>query len=141
MIGWGFAAHGAYQATKMVACVVPYHVLYSKIKDMIYSAKCIFKFDRIKNEVGESAFEERIVLLHASSFDEAIYIAEEDAKKYAAEENGEYLNFVAAYQVVYGDVVFGGVQEIYSIMRYDDLSDEDFVTLYYDNGGECTKRT
>lgn len=128
-------------ATKVVACVVPYQVLYSKIKDMIYSAKCIIKFDRIKNEVGEPAFEERIVLLHASSFDEAIYIAEEDAKKYAEEENGEYLNFVAAYQVVYGDVIFGGVQEIYSIMRYDDLSDEDFVTLYYDNGGECTKRT
>ena len=105
---------------------------------MVYGAKSITRFDRLKDENGDPVFEERVVIVNASSQDEAIELAEIEAKQYAKDNNGIYLSWIAVYEAKESKVAFDGIQEVYSIMRNDDSSDEDYLDYFYDTGSERT---
>lgn len=106
---------------------------------MIFGAKSVTRFDRLSNENNEPVFEERVVVLYAKDSDEAIEIAEAEAIRYAEENGGTYLEWIGVYAAKESELVFTGVQEVYSIMRHDDCSDDDYLDYFYDTGAEKTR--
>lgn len=106
-----------------------------------YSAKCMFQHHAFGNagEPGKLAvYEERIVLFRASSADEAIRLAESEASIYARDNHADYLGYVDVYQMF--SAPFGSGTELYSLMRSSDLAPADFVTRYFDDGSQRSRR-
>ena len=84
---------------------------------------------------GESAYEERITLWQATSFEEAIARAEEEATEYAEFLNVEHVSeFAQAYHVA--DVPPRDGSEIFSLIRYSPLGPEPYVDQFFDTGAE-----
>ncbi|MCU1368947.1 MAG: hypothetical protein JWO77_141 [Ilumatobacteraceae bacterium] len=84
---------------------------------------------------GESAYEERITLWQATSFEEAIARAEEEAAEYAEFLNVEHVSeFAQAYHVA--DVPPRDGSEIFSLIRYSPLAPEPYVDRFFDTGTE-----
>src|SRR5262245_48137484 len=84
-----------------------------------YGAKCIFLHTKIESLPGK-VYEERVILIKASSFDEAINRAEGEAEKYARELEGcTYTGYMDVFHI-YGERV-SDRSEIYSLMRTSDL--------------------
>lgn len=104
----------------------------------IFGAKSVTRFDRPSNSEGHPVFEERVVVLSAKGQDEAVGIAEAEAIQYAKEHKGSYLEWVSVYEAKESTLTFEGVQEIYSIMRHDDSSNDDYLDYFYDTGSERT---
>jgi hypothetical protein len=97
-----------------------------------FGAKCIFHFDEL------DTFEERIIILRASSLDNAIELAEQEACAYESKDDRcSYTGFVNVYKMYDEELKEGA--EVYSIMRKSKLSDDEFLDKYYDDGSECTK--
>ena len=84
---------------------------------MIYGAKSITRFDRLKDKKGDPTFEERVVMLNANNQSEAIELAETEAKDYASENKGYYLGWVAVYEAKESQATFEGIQEILSLIH------------------------
>ena len=105
---------------------------------MIYGAKSITRFDRFKDEYGNPAFEERVVLLYAENQNHALELAEQEAILYAKRNDGIHLDWVAVYEARDSTISFEGTQEVYSVMRCDDSSDEDYLSYFHDTGSERT---
>jgi len=97
-----------------------------------YGAKCVFRHDDLQREEGSYVYEERVVLIRADSFDEAIAKAEQEAHTYAEEFDGIYLDFCGVYHLADNEV--GDGCEVYSLMRTSDLEVDDFITRYFDDG-------
>ncbi|MDQ1663582.1 MAG: hypothetical protein QOJ68_3562 [Blastococcus sp.] len=84
---------------------------------------------------GESAYEERITLWQATTFDEAIDLAEAEAIEYAEFMGVEYLaDFGQAYNVA--DVPPRNGTEIFSLTRYSPLPPEPYIETFFDTGRE-----
>lgn len=84
---------------------------------------------------GESAYEERITLWQAASFDEAIARAEEEAAEYAEFLDVEHVSeFAQAYHVA--DVPPRDGSEIFSLIRYSPLDPDPYVDRFFDTGTE-----
>jgi hypothetical protein len=79
-------------------------------------------------------FEERITLWKASSFEDAISKAEEEANEYSANTNCKYLRLSQAYEL-FDDSISEGT-EVFSLMRDSDYSAKRYVDTYFDNGKE-----
>jgi hypothetical protein len=98
-----------------------------------YSAKCIFLHKDISRRQKKPCYEERITLVRARTFKEAIRRGESEAKRYAKSlPQVEYLGFVTVFQL-FGSKVGDGT-EIYSILRSIRVPKAAFVTRYYDDG-------
>lgn len=84
---------------------------------------------------GVVVYEERLVLIRANDFDQAIQKAELEAQKYASEANGrEYLGHVDVYEIVEEHISDG--TEVYSLMRESKLDAEEYITRFFDTGEE-----
>lgn len=105
-----------------------------------YSVKCIFEHDGLAKGAEETVYEERVVILRAADFDDAIEQGEAEARDYA-ESIGDgsicYVGFISAYRT--GERRVANRMEVYSLMRQTNLSREEFVTHYYDDGNERTQ--
>lgn len=89
-------------------------------------------------ENGARLFEERVVLVKAGSFDEAIIEAEKEALAYANEGSGfVYLGYVSVYKLT--DEKVGNKTEVYSLMRESNLSPQKYLDGFFDTGHERTK--
>ena len=100
-----------------------------------YSAKCVFFHKGLRDEAETPIYEERIVLLRAGSFEQAIERAEEDAGRYAAElDDCEYCGFVDVYHLYDEEVGHG--TEVYSLMRASSLGADEYLSAFYDTGAE-----
>ena len=87
---------------------------------------------------GARLFEERVVLVKASSFDEAIVEAEKEALVYANEGSGfVYLGYVSVYKLAEGRIK--SKMEVYSLMRESTLSPQKYLDRFFDTGHERTK--
>ncbi len=93
-----------------------------------YSVRCVFR-DRNSARL----LEERITLWRAGSFDEALEQAEREAKEYASALNLRYLEPAQAFKLSQEP---GAGAEMFSLMCESDLSDEAYLTTFFDTGTE-----
>ena len=82
-------------------------------------------------------YEERITLWVANDFDEAVALAEEEAREYAS-DGGEYLGLCQAYGLV--DSVEKSGVEVFSLLRQSDLDPEEYVDAFFATGEEHEQR-
>ena len=98
-------------------------------KESWYSAKCIFL--HAETESGHrQMYEERIILLKAPDFDEAIGRAENEAESYGRESDGcKYLGYADVFLLY--DERIGDKTEIYSSLRRSSLGPKPYLEQFY----------
>ena len=69
----------------------------------------------------------------ATSFDEAVALAEVEATEYADQVGGSYLGLAQAYRLA--DELGHGA-EVFSLIRDSDLPPEAYMTAFFDTGAE-----
>lgn len=100
-------------------------------KQAWYSVRSVFRSDTTEAGKPRRAFEERVVLFRATSFEEALAKGEAEAKGYAADAlHGVMLDHVVAYHIHDDDLREG--DEVWSCVRSVDTSDEQFLRQVYD---------
>jgi hypothetical protein len=110
------------------------------INEPWYAVKCLFLHKDLKRRNGKNNFEERILLVKALSFEEAIAKAENEAADYCKVlENVEYLNFCNAFHLFESRIK--DKTEVYSLITASDLNKEEYIEKYHDTGGEMTQKT
>lgn len=110
------------------------------IEEPWYAVKCLFLHKDLKKRNGMNNFEERILLVKANDFDDAIKKAEKEAIEYCADLDNtvEYLNFCNAYHI--GENTINDRTEIYSLITKSDLDKATYINTHYDTGGEITQK-
>jgi hypothetical protein len=91
-----------------------------------YGVRCILL-------ANPGLYEERITVWNASTFDEAVGLAEEEAKEYAAQIEGQYLGFLQAYRMA-NDL--GHSSEVFSLLRDSDLDPTEYIDRFFQTGSE-----
>ncbi len=79
-------------------------------------------------------YEERIVLVRASSLDHAIEKAEEEAVSYASDIDADYIGFAQAFHIY--DEIIGEHTEVFSLIRDSPLDNEAYIDRHFDTGTE-----
>ena len=105
-----------------------------------YGARTLYKLSGYtSNSSSKSLYEERIIVLMASSFDDAIMEAEKEANIYANTTSGViYLEYVSVFEL-YESKIKNKV-EVFSLMRESALTPEKYISNFFDTGDERTKR-
>lgn len=104
-----------------------------------YSARCVFRHAHLEaeaqeeGEAGCQVFEERIILVRATSFEDAIRKAELEAEVYA-KDGIQYLGLVQAFQLFDAKVTEG--TEVFSLMRTSPLEESAYLNRFFDSGTE-----
>lgn len=101
-----------------------------------YGARTVY--DAYPKQEGDKIYEERVVILQAVSFDEAINEAEKEAVEYANDAGMTYLGYVNVFEISDGSV--GHKTEVYSLMRGSPLRPSDYLDSFFDTGAEKTRR-
>lgn len=100
-----------------------------------FAVRCVFRSPDAELE-GANAYEERITLWRAASFEDAIDRAEAEARTYAAETPGtDYLDLAQAFQLGIEGAVGDG-DEIFSLIRDSALGTDDYLDRFFDDGEE-----
>jgi len=101
-----------------------------------FSARTLYLHKNRKKE-DVNLYEERIVLIKADDFDDAISKAELEGKEYAHEEfEIKYLGFVNVFNLF--DARIKDKTEVFSLMRGSKLNSDDYITTFFDTGTERT---
>jgi hypothetical protein len=105
-----------------------------------YAAKCIFRHSQFDAKDDKKyVYEDRIILIHADSMEDAIVKAEEEAKEYS-DSGTEYLEYVNVFHLF--DYILHHGSEVYSETRSSDLEPDDYINHFHDSGFEhCGKYT
>jgi uncharacterized protein DUF4288 len=102
-------------------------------KEPWYGAKCLFLHKDLTKSQRTPCYEERITLIRARSFTEAVRKGETEAKRYAKGTGRvEYLGFISVFHLF--DSKVGDGTEVFSIMRSISLSKKAFIDRHYDDG-------
>ena len=101
-----------------------------------YGVRCIFDHPELESEVeGGHVYEERVVLVRAGSFEDAIQLAEREAEQYCRGiEPCQYIESAQAYLLVDDPTEEGA--EVFSLMRSSALAPDDYVDRFFDTGDE-----
>lgn len=91
-----------------------------------FGVRCVF-------HDPEGTYEERVTIWSAGSFDEAVLMAESEAKEYASDVGSRFLGFAQAY--VMEDPPTQGA-EVFSLLRDSDLDPEEYLDTFFDTGDE-----
>ncbi len=103
-----------------------------------YSARCLFR-NGFADPSESKVYEERIVLIRAESFEDAIRQAEQEAREYVAESNDiQYLGYVDVYHLF--EEVVGDGTEIFSLLRTSKLGSGEYLSRHFDTGTERTRK-
>lgn len=104
-----------------------------------FSARCLFEYAGTRDKERCATYEERIIVLEASSLDDAIMRAEGEAHEYACEGSGAvYTGFVDVYHLA--DSKIGDGAEVFSLMRDSALGREEYIDRFFDTGAERAQR-
>ncbi len=114
-----------------VPALVPFDARSSSGSPTWYSVRCHFRFD-------EASYEERITAWQAAGFDEAIALAEAEARRYAQSIGGRYLESCDCYRLTSRPMSAEPGFEIYSLVRASDLDPESYLRTFFFSGGECS---
>jgi hypothetical protein len=96
-----------------------------------YTVRCVFQSDADDG----FAYEERVTLWQAASFDQAISLAEAEASEYAAHVQVKYVGLAQAYLLSDPDSPISGA-EVFSLVRDSDLAPNDYLNRFFDTGRE-----
>ncbi len=99
-----------------------------------YSVRCIFRQKRIENGKKFNLYEERITIWKAISFEEAVKLAENEAKEYASDPDWEYLESAQVYQLFDEKLKSGA--EVFSLMRQHKYTPSKYIDKFFDTGKE-----
>ena len=108
------------------------------MKDNVwFGARTIYRVEK-NNTVSNpnKLYEERVVLISASSADEAIVKAEKEAETYASNTDMTYLGFVNVFELYHNKIEDG--TEVYSLMRESELEADAYLDRFFDTGSERT---
>jgi hypothetical protein len=97
----------------------------------LYSVRCIFKH---KDLLGKFIYEERITVWETFSFEEAMMMAENEAKKYAGEINCVYTGLSQSFHLMTNEIKNGS--EVFSLMRKSEKNTKDYLDSFFDTGNE-----
>jgi hypothetical protein len=103
-----------------------------------FSVRCIFRAGSNKPWGPQSAYEERITLWQAESADEAIRLAEDDARIYETQIEVEYVGLAQSNRLP-GPVEQGA--EVFSLIRTSELRPADYLDRFFDTGRESQVST
>ena len=81
----------------------------------------------------ESTYEERITLWRDRDMEQAIALAEAEARDYAAAVDAEYAGMAQGYQL---EAEPGHGAEVFSLMRDSDLDADAYLDTFFDTDGE-----
>ncbi len=109
-------------------------VIESEIQPHLFSVQSIYQCDGPEFDQFRYAYEERIVLFRASSFEDAIAQAEHEAEGYGKRNATKPLDYFMAYQLDDEDLP-GGI-EVFSLIRDSNLEDREYLERHYDTGNE-----
>ncbi|HEY9731730.1 MAG TPA: DUF4288 domain-containing protein [Drouetiella sp.] len=105
----------------------------SQSKEFWHAAKCVF----LHAPGAEQLYEERVVLIAANDWNEAIEVAEREARDYAASlDHCTYIGFVSVFKILAESLC--SETEVYSLMRASTLEKEEYLDRFYDTGSERT---
>lgn len=94
-----------------------------------YGAKSLFY------DSGSRVYEERIILLKAESYDDALDRAKREAEGYAQSlEDVQYAGYTDVFNLFDVGVTEG--VEVYSLMRQSDLGTAEYIEKFIDTGSE-----
>jgi hypothetical protein len=91
-----------------------------------YSVRSVFGHDG-------GVFEERVTLWRATSFEEALELAEAEAIQYADTEFAEFAGILQAFEI--GEQPTHGT-EIFSLQRDSELELDDYIDRFFATGEE-----
>jgi hypothetical protein len=94
-----------------------------------FGVRCVFH----SSDAG--AYEERVTLWQAGSFEEALRRAEADAIEYAGDVGSRYVGLAQAYAMDGGPT---DGAEVFSLIRTSDLTADEYVTRFFADGNEIT---
>lgn len=103
-----------------------------------YGARTIYEF---VDKAGPDShiYEERVTLIKAISFEEAIEKAELEASEYASEESGtKYLGFVSLFKI--SDEKVTENTEVFSLLRKSELNPKEYIDRFFDTGHEFVEK-
>jgi hypothetical protein len=95
-----------------------------------FAARTVYEHDK----PGDGLFEERIILVRAAGFDEALARAEAEAATYAEQVACAFTGYVTVYEIA--EEQLGDGVEVFSVMRDSDLSAEDYIDRFFTTGDE-----
>jgi len=101
-----------------------------------YGVRCLFEHRDLDGDAPDrTVYEERVVILRAVSFEEAIELAEREGESYcAALDDVHMLDVVQAYLLADDPHEEGA--EVFSLMRSSDLAPDEYATRFFDTGDE-----
>lgn len=100
-----------------------------------FAVRSVFRRDRVEHGKLRRAFEERVVLFRATSFEEALAKGETEARRYEANlDGGRMLDHLVAYNIHDADLQNG--DEVWSCVRDLDREDEDYLRQVYEGETE-----
>lgn len=95
-----------------------------------YSVRSVFRFDKGEEGKPGTMFEERVVILRASSDEEALQKGRDNAHRYAASDpNPKMLDHVVAFALWEAALKEG--EEVWSCLRELKMSDAEFLDHVY----------
>ena len=98
-----------------------------------FTVRCLFRWPS-RSESNVASYEERIMLWTAETADDAISMAEAEAKAYAAGNDVEFLNLCQSYAMP-DEVAASGI-EVFSLLRNSALKPDDYLRRYFITGDE-----
>jgi hypothetical protein len=102
-----------------------------------YAVRCVFQSP--DSAAPDSyAYEERITLWRATSFEEAVEKATGEALQYLEDDTAEeFTGLVQAYHL-FKDPADGS--EVFSLIRHSPLESEDYIRQFFATGAEATRQ-
>jgi hypothetical protein len=99
-----------------------------------YAAKCVFLHKGFPVKPGSHVYEERILLVRAGSWEQAMDKATREAAEYVKGIDAQLVQVVDVYHLYETEI--GDGAEVYSLMRTTPLEPPEFVRHYFLDGTE-----
>ena len=117
-------------------CVIKSKTLQNMTTKEWYTAKTIYSVNQKTVKDAMKLYEERVVLIKATSFDEAILVAEKEANNYADKNDMKYLKYVNVFKLYEKRIKHK--TEVFSLMRHSKLAPNKYIDKHFDTGKERT---
>ena len=127
--GAGFAASAPLQRRSVISALA---MASDPPEQYSYAVRSVYREDRTEDGKPLRMFKERIVLVRAETFEEALAKGQAEAEGYvASSQHAVLLDHTVAYNI-HGDDHLQDQDEVWSCIRGLDLSDEAFLRRIYD---------